>query len=489
MAFDFDLFVIGAGSGGVRAARIAASHGASVAIAEEYRIGGTCVIRGCVPKKLMVYASRFSDAFEDAAAFGWRFIGEEDRPPSRTPAQPPILEEQDRAAARGGGRRADAPIPVTFHWPTLREKLRAEVSRLSSLYRANLERHGVEIFDTRAEFAGPHEIFLVAEERTVTAEKILIATGAAPWVPHNVPGAAHAITSNEAFELNNLPRSIAIVGGGYIAVEFASIFNGLGVETHLLYRGAPILRGFDMELREKLSQALSARGVNIHTHAEVDRIERCDGQKVVHTRKGEELRVDEVMYATGREPYTFDLHLEKAGVEVAPNGAVKVDAFNRTSAPHIFAVGDVTDTPVQLTPVAIREGHAFADREFGGLEVPPLNIEGVPTAVFTTPEMATCGLTEGQAREKHGDIEVYRTEFRPMMHTISGRQEKMFMKLLVHPETRKLLGAHLIGEAAGEMIQLLAALITAGATKEQLDATIAVHPTAAEELVTMRTPS
>ncbi len=454
MAYDFDLFVIGAGSGGVRAARIAAAHGAKVGIAEEYRIGGTCVIRGCVPKKLMVYASRFADTFEDAKSFGW--------------------EVEERPA---------------FHWPCLREALREEVERLSWLYAQNLERHGVEIFSTRAEFAGPHEIFLVAEERTVTAEKILIATGAAPWVPHNVPGAAHAITSNEAFELEKLPASIAIIGGGYIAVEFASIFNGLGVDVHLLYRGAPILRGFDMELREKLSAALGGRGVTIHEHAEVDRIEKRGEALLVHTRKGEALTVEQVMYATGREPYTFDLHLEKAGVEVAPNGAVKVDAFNRTNVPHIFAVGDVTDTPAQLTPVAIREGHAFADREFGDRDVPPLNYEGVPTAVFTTPEMATCGLTEEEARARHGEVEVYRTEFRPMMHTISGRQEKMFMKLLVHPESRKLLGAHLIGEAAGEMIQLLAALIEAGATKEQLDATIAVHPTAAEELVTMRTPS
>jgi glutathione reductase (NADPH) len=454
MAYDFDLFVIGAGSGGVRAARIAAAHGAKVGIAEEYRIGGTCVIRGCVPKKLMVYASRFTDAFEDAKAFGW-----------------------------------DVKEKPAFHWPALREKLREEVERLSWLYAQNLERHGVEIFPSRAEFAGPHEICLVAEERTVTAEKILIATGAAPWVPHNVPGAAYAITSNEVFELDVLPQSMAIVGGGYIAVEFASIFNGLGVDVHLLYRGAPILRGFDMELREKLSAALRARGITIHEHAEVDRIEKRGEALLVHTRKGEALSVEQVMYATGREPYTFDLHLEKAGVAVAPNGAVKVDAYNRTSVAHIFAVGDVTDTPVQLTPVAIREGHAFADREFGGKDVPPLNYEGVPTAVFTTPEMATCGLTEEQARERHGEVEVYRTEFRPMMHTISGRQEKMFMKLLVHPESRKLLGAHLIGEAAGEMIQLLAALISAGATKEQLDATIAVHPTAAEELVTMRTPS
>ncbi len=448
---DFDLFVIGAGSGGVRAARIAAAHGAKVGIAEEYRIGGTCVIRGCVPKKLLVHAGRFADAFHDARGFGW----------------------QGQEAAR-------------LDWPALISRVQAEVERLSGLYRANLERHGVEIFDTRAEFAGPHEIFLVAEERVITAEKILIATGAAPWVPHNVPGAAFAITSNEVFQLKEPPSSIAIVGGGYIAVEFASIFNALGVETHLLYRGAPILRGFDMELRERLQEAMMARGVKVHLHAEVDGIEPRDGGLQVHVRKGESLRVDQVMHATGREPYTFDLHLEKAGVEVAPNGAVKVDECNRTSQPHIFAVGDVCDHGAQLTPVAIREGHAFADREFGGREVAPLNYEGIPTAVFSTPEMATAGLTEEQARERCGEIDIYKTAFRPMLHTLSGREERMFMKLLVDAASDKVVGAHLIGDGAGEMIQLLGVLIEAGATKAQFDATIAVHPTAAEELVTMR---
>ena len=453
MAFDFDLFVIGAGSGGVRAARIAASHGAKVGIAEEYRIGGTCVIRGCVPKKLMVQAARLADAFADAPGMGW-----------------------------------DIPQQPVFHWPRLREQLRGEVTRLSGLYRQNLQRHGVEIFDTRAEFAGPHEILLVAEERVVTAWRILIATGAVPWVPHNIPGAAHAITSNEAFELDELPRSIAIIGGGYIAVEFASIFNGLGVETHLLYRGPLILRGFDDELRERLSEALAARGVRIHTQADVDSITRHAADDFsVHTRKGETLRVAQVMYATGREPYTFDLHLEKAGVEVAPNGAVKVDEFNRTSQPHIFAVGDVTDRGVQLTPVAIREGHAFADREFGGRTVAPLDYEGVPTAVFTTPELGTTGLTEEAARARFGDsLKVYRTAFRPLAAALTGREERVFMKLLTAGEEERLVGAHLLGEGSGELIQLLAALMSAGASKAQLDATIAVHPTAAEELVTMR---
>ncbi len=456
MAHDYDLFVIGAGSGGVRAARIAASHGAKVGIAEEYRIGGTCVIRGCVPKKLMVHAARFADAFGDAAGFGWRIPG--------------------------------APA---FHWPTLREKLRAEVARLSGLYRQTLQRHGVEIFDTRAELAGPHDILLVAEERVVTAEKILIATGAAPWVPHNIPGAAHAITSNEIFELDSLPAAIAIIGGGYIAVEFASILNGLGVETHLLYRGPLILRGFDTELREQLAEALAARGVIIHTQADVERVERHgEADFTVHTRQGEALRVAQVLYATGREPYTFDLHLEKAGVALAPNGAVKVDAYSRTSVPHIFAVGDVTHRNVQLTPVAIREGQAFADREFGGLDIPPLDYEGVPTAVFTTPELGTAGLTEEQARERLGDaLKVYRARFRPLANTISGREERTFMKLLVNGDDDKVVGAHLLGEGAGELIQLLGALIAAGVTKAQLDATIAVHPTAAEELVTMRAPS
>ncbi len=456
MNHDYDLFVIGAGSGGVRAARIAASHGARVAIAEEYRIGGTCVIRGCVPKKLMVVAARFADAFDDAPGFGWQV---NERP--------------------------------AFHWPTLREKLRAEVARLSGLYRANLERHGVEILDCRAELAGPHDIHLVGKERTVSAAHVLIATGSAPWVPHNIPGAAHAITSNEIFELEQLPRSIAIIGGGYIAVEFASILNGLGVQTHLLYRGAPILRGFDMELREKLQEALAARGVNIHTQADVDRVEKHgESDFAVHTRAGETLRVEQVLYATGREPYTFGLGLEKAGVELTGNGAVKVDEHNRTNVAHIFAVGDVTHQNAQLTPVAIREGHAVADRLFGGLEVEPLQYEGIPTAVFTTPELGTAGLTEEAARARFGDaLQVFRSEFRPLANTISGREEHTFMKLLVNGADDRLIGAHLLGEGAGELIQLLGALIAAGATKAQLDATIAVHPTVAEELVTMRTPS
>ncbi len=456
--FDYDLFVIGAGSGGVRAARIAASHGARVAIAEEYRVGGTCVIRGCVPKKLLHYAAVYREDFEDARGFG--FSGQE---------------------------------KARFSWKALIAAKDAEITRLNGLYLKTLRNAGVDILESRAEFAGPHEIFLVSEERTVSARYILIATGSVPFVPHNIPGAAYAITSNEALELKRQPASIAIIGGGYIALEFASIFNALGTETHLLYRGSQILRGFDRELRDRLAEAMAERGVNIHVHAEVDRIERLDdgnGGYRVHTRKDLVLDVEEVMYATGRQPNTFDLHLEKAGVEVLANDAVKVDAYGQTSVPHIYAVGDVTNR-AQLTPVAIREGHAFADRVFGGIEVPPLDYGTVPTAIFSLPEAASVGLSEDEARARYGekDIEIYRTQFRPMKHTLSGRDTRTFFKLVVARKDGRILGAHLIGEEAPELIQLLGTLVSMKARKADLDATIAVHPTAAEELVTLRSPS
>jgi len=455
MSYDYDLFVIGAGSGGVRAARIAAGYGARVAIAEEYRVGGTCVIRGCVPKKLMVHAAQYAAHFEDARGFGWSGM------------------EQAR-----------------FDWASFKAAKDAEIARLNGLYIKGLEKAGAEILHSRAEFSGPHELYLVNEERTVTAEKILIATGAAPWVPHNVPGAAFAITSNEAFSLPALPRSMAIIGGGYIAVEFAGVFNALGVKTTLLYRGPQILRGFDDDLRNRLAEEMRKAGVNIMVHAMVDRIWRTEpgagGQAyTIHCANGEQLTADEVMYATGREPYTFDLHLELAGVETAPNDAIKVDAYNRTSAEHIWAVGDVTNR-VQLTPVAIREGHAFADRVFGGKDIPPLDYGIVPTAVFSHPEIGTVGLTEAEARKMHGEVDVYKTHFRPLKHALTGRDERMLMKLIVHPETDVVLGAHLMGPEAGEMIQLLGILLRTGAKKSDFDATFAVHPTAAEELVTMR---
>ena len=455
--FDYDLFVIGAGSGGVRAARIAAGHGARVAIAEEYRVGGTCVIRGCVPKKLLHYAAAFREAFDDARGFG--FSGQE--------------------AAK-------------FSWEALIAAKDAEIARLNGLYLKTLRNAGVEILETRAEFAGPHEIFLVSEERIVTARIILIATGSVPFVPHNIPGAAFAITSNEALDLKRQPSSIAIIGGGYIALEFASIFNALGSETHLLYRGPQILRGFDRELRDRLAAAMAARGVNIHVHAEVDRIERLNGGRGgyrVHTRKGLALEVAEVMYATGRQPNTFDLHLEKAGVEVLANDAVKVNDYGQTSVPHIYAVGDVTNR-AQLTPVAIREGHAFADRVFGGRDVPPLDYETIPTAIFSLPEAASVGLSEEEARARFGseNVAVYRAHFRPMKHTLSGRDARTFFKLVTAGENGRILGAHLIGEEAPELIQLLGTLVAMKARKADLDATIAVHPTAAEELVTLRTP-
>lgn len=456
MAFDYDLFVIGAGSGGVRAARIAAQYGAKVAIAEEYRVGGTCVIRGCVPKKLFHYAAQYAEHFEEAKGYGW--AGQEN---------------------------------AQFSWEKLIAAKDREIARLNGLYIKGLQNAGVEIFETRAELTGPHDIRLVAEERTVTAANILIATGATPFVPHNIPGAAYAITSNEAFHLKSLPASIAIIGGGYIALEFASIFNGLGVDTHVLYRGPQILRGFDDELRDVLAEELAAKGVTIHTRADVDRIERCGPERggyIVHTRKGEELAVAEVMYATGRMPNTFDLGLDRAGVELGGNDAIKVDDYNRTSVPHIFAVGDVTDRGVQLTPFAIREGHALAERLFGGKDTPPVSTENIATAVFTSPELGAVGLTEQQARERPGDIDVHAARFRPMKHTLSGSAEKVFYKLIVERKTNKVVGAHLIAPEAGELIQLMGVLMQAGATKAHFDATLAVHPTAAEELVLMKTP-
>jgi len=446
-SFDYDLFVIGAGSGGVRAGRIAAKHGAKVAVAEEYRVGGTCVIRGCVPKKLLVYASKFAEEFEDALGFGW------------------------------------TTEKVSFDWALLIENKDKEIDRLNKAYIRNLEGAGAELILERATIVDPHTVQL-ASGRKVTAKYILVATGASPFVPQHLPGRELAITSNEVFDLERLPRRIVIVGGGYIAVEFAGIFNGLGVETILLYRGEQILRGFDDDLRKHLATEMEKKGIDIRTGVDVHEIVRSgDGVRVTLT-DGQNIGAGQVMFATGRVPNTFELGLENVGLHGNPHGAIDVDAHSKTKIDSIYAVGDVTNR-VNLTPVAIREGHAFADTVFGGKPT-TVNHSMIPTAVFSQPELGTVGLTEAQARSGHKKVDVYKSSFRPMKHTLSGRDERMLMKLVVDGETDRVLGCHIAGPDAGEMAQLLGIAITCGATKAQFDATMAVHPTAAEELVTMR---
>ena len=445
--FDYDLFVIGGGSGGVRAARIAAGHGAKVAIAEEYRFGGTCVIRGCVPKKLLVYASRFRDEFEDAAGFGW------------------------------------SVEPGTFDWPTLIANKDAEIARLEGLYRAGLERAGVALIHARAELTDAHTLIVQPGGRKLTARVVLVATGGRPLVP-DAPGAGHAITSNEAFHLQTLPKSILIVGGGYIAVEFACIFNGLGVDTTLVYRGPKILRGFDEELRDLLTQELFKRGIDVRCNADVAAIEKSRSRSTVTLKDGSTVDTALVMFATGRIPNTGGIGLETAGVKLGAKGEVMVDAFSRSSADNIYAVGDVTNR-VNLTPVAIREGHAFADSVFGDKPT-AVDHELVPTAVFSTPEIGTVGLPESVARARCPKIDVYKARFRPLKHTLSGRDEPMFMKLLVDGESNRVVGCHVLGADAAEIVQMAAIALHLKATKDDFDATVALHPSAAEELVTMR---
>lgn len=445
--YDFDLFVIGAGSGGVRAARIAAGHGAKVAIAEEYRFGGTCVIRGCVPKKLFVYASRFRDDFEDAAGFGWT-VGE-----------------------------------TSFDWSSLVAAKDKEIGRLEGIYRGLLDRSGVKVFQSRACLKSPHEVQLETLGYHVRAKSVLIATGARPFVP-DVEGGSLAITSNEAFHLEELPASITIVGGGYIAVEFAGIFAGLGVPVTLIYRGEKILRGFDEDLRDGLTEALAKRGIAVKTGDDITKIARTGTSYDVMLKSGERLSTGLVMYATGRLPNTEGLGLEAAGVATGKAGEVIVDAFSRSTVQGIFAVGDVTNR-ANLTPVAIREGHAFADTEFGG-KPQAVNFSRIPTAVFSTPEIATIGLSESTAREQFRLIDIYKTRFRSMRNTLAGRDERMMMKLVVDGESGKVLGCHVLGEDAAEIVQMAAIALELGATKAQFDATMALHPSAAEELVTLR---
>ena len=446
-AFDYDLFVIGAGSGGVRAARVAAKYGAKVAVAEEYRVGGTCVIRGCVPKKLLVYASKFAEEFEDAIGFGW------------------------------------TSEKVSFDWSTLIENKDKEIDRLNKAYIRNLEGAGAELIMERAEVLDRNTVRL-ASGKKITAKYILIATGAAPFIPRHLPGHELAISSNEAFHLEKLPRRICIVGGGYIAVEFAGIFHGLGVETILIYRGEQILRSFDEDVQAHLSAEMQKKGIEIRTCADVSKIEKSGDGVRVTLEDGAAFGAGHIMFATGRLPNVVNLGLENAGVELTPHYAVKVDEYSRTTADNIYAVGDVTNR-VNLTPVAIREGQTFADNVFGGMDV-KTDHTLIPTAVFSQPEIGTIGLTEAQARKDYARIDIYKTSFRPMKHTLSGRDERMLMKLVVDGETDRVLGCHICGPDAGEMAQLLGISIRLGAKKSDFDATMAVHPTASEELVTMR---
>ena len=450
--FDYDLFVIGGGSGGVRAGRVAASLGKRVGIAEEYRFGGTCVIRGCVPKKLFVYASQFPEHFEDAAGYGWT-VGE-----------------------------------ASFDWPTLVANKDKEIARLEAIYRRGLENAGAAIFESRAVLEGPHEVRIVAENRTVTARHILIATGGRPSPHPALPGVEHTITSNEAFHLKELPRAIAIAGGGYIAVEFANIFHGLGVETTLVYRGREILGRFDMDMRRGLHAAMEAKGIRIITQAVAQGVDRrADGGLDIALSNGERLAAGQFMLALGRTPNTERLGLEAAGVETGPVGEIVVDDFSRTNVGHIYAVGDVTNR-VQLTPVAIHEAMCFVDTVYRDKPTKP-DFDTVATAVFSQPEIGTVGLSEDEAAQRFDELEIYRAEFRPMRHTLSGRQEKMIMKLVVDAATRRVVGAHVLGPDAGEMAQLLGIAVKAGLSKDDFDATMAVHPSAAEELVTMYAPS
>ncbi|MCZ8315948.1 glutathione-disulfide reductase [Phreatobacter sp.] len=449
--FDVDLFVIGGGSGGVRAGRIAATHGARVMVAEEYRMGGTCVIRGCVPKKLMVYASQFHEHFEDAAGFGWT-VGE-----------------------------------TAFDWPRFIAAKDREITRLEGIYGANLTKAGVEIVAQRATVTGPHAVKL-ADGRTITARYILIATGGRPSTDEALPGREHTISSNEVFHLPEQPKRIVIAGGGYIAVEFAGVFAGLGSEVTLVYRGDKVLRGFDDDIRDHLMAEYQKKGIRLVMGEVFTSIEKgADGLTVSFRNGHPPVVADQVLMAIGRKPNTAGLGLEAAGVKLGKAGEVLVDADSRTSVPSIYAVGDVTDR-VNLTPVAIREGHAFADTVFGG-KTWTADHQLIPTAVFSEPEIGTVGMSEAEALATGCALDVYKATFRPMKHTISGRDTRMLMKLLVDGETDRVLGVHVCGPDAGEMIQLAGIAVKMGATKADFDSTMAVHPTAAEELVTMRTPS
>ena len=446
--YDFDLFVFGAGSGGVRAARVAASHGARVAICEESRVGGTCVIRGCVPKKLLVYAAHFAEDFEDAAGFGWQ-------------------------------------VPVRqFSWKQLIDAKDREIDRLNRVYLKLLQDSGVVLFPQRGRFVDPHRIRLGEQE--VTARHILIATGSRPSVP-DIPGIGHAITSDDAFQLDELPRRVVIVGGGYIACEFAGIFNGLGSEVIQVHRGEALLRGFDPDVRRAVGAELGKKGISIRLNRKVSRIETGGDGLSVLLDDGCTVCADQAMFATGRAPNVEHLALENCGLEPDSKGAIRVNEYSRTRIEHIYAVGDVTDR-VSLTPVAIYEAQAFANSVFGGHER-PVGHEFIPSAVFSQPPVAVVGFKESDAEAIFGEIEVYRSEFTPLKHTLSGRRERTLMKLIVATDTQRVVGIHIVGQDAPEIVQGFAIAVKSGLTKQQFDATIGIHPTAAEELVTMRLPT
>ncbi len=450
MSYDYDLFVIGAGSGGVRAARLAAKTGARVAIAEQAEIGGTCVIRGCVPKKLLVYGAEFGQAFRDAKGFGWTVDW------------------------------------ARFDWPTLRDNVQAEVARLSGIYRSNLAAARVDVFEERAIVTGAHGVELQQSRRALTAERILIATGGHTYRPLNTKGQELGITSTDAFLLDALPSRILIAGGGYIACEFATIFSGLGVETTIIYRGERILRGFDHDIRAHVQSELQRVGVQIVCGAVIDDITALpENRKLVTLSNSLQLEVDHVMWAVGRDPNTKGLGLEAAGVRLTQRDAVAVDEYSRTNVPSIFAVGDVTDR-INLTPVAIREAVAFVETEFNGRPT-AFDHADVPSAVFSRPAVGAVGLTEERAREMC-KARIFRTVFRPMKHILAGNEQRTLMKLVINAESDRVIGVHIAGPEAPELIQLAAVAVKAGLTKAQWDATCAVHPTAAEELVLMGEP-
>jgi len=446
-AYDYDLFVIGAGSGGVRAARVAAAHGARVAIAEEYRVGGTCVIRGCVPKKLLVYGAHFAEDLQDARRFGWK-VGKS-----------------------------------TFDWPTLRDNVLAEVDRLEGIYADILERHDVEVFAQRATVTGPNELAL-ADGTELSAATILISTGAHPVVP-DVPGAQHGITSNEIFHLDAIPKRAVIAGGGYIANEFAGILKQFSCEVTLINRGDIILRHYDEQIRDRLLQISLTKGIGFKFNAPFEKIvRRRDGSLRIHIGGSSPIEADMLLWAVGRAPNTAGLGLEAAGVKLGKNGAILVDEDNQSSVPSIYGIGDVTDR-VQLTPVAIREGQAFADTIFGGKPT-RVDYANIPSAVFSHPPIASVGMTEGQARDRLGTYRTYVSDFRPMKNVLAGRNERSLYKMIVDEESDKVVGIHMIGPDAPEILQAAAVAVKAGLTKAQFDETVALHPTMSEELVLMR---
>jgi len=448
MKHDYDLFVIGAGSGGVRAARIASLAGARVAIAEEYRVGGTCVIRGCVPKKLLVYGAEFAQHFEAAQGYGW------------------TVEN------------------ARFDWTALRDNVQKEVTRLSGIYSSNLAKAGVTAFHERAEVVGPNRVKLAKSGTELSADRILVATGGTPYLPEGLPGVELGITSNETFHLPTLPRRVVILGGGYIALEFANIFSGLGSAVRIVHRSDRLLRGFDDDIRAHMQIELERAGVALSMNATITKLEAAGAARRVTLSNGESHEADVVLYAIGRDPNTSGLGLERAGVKTSPDGAVIVDEFSQSSVESIYAIGDVTNR-MNLTPVAIRDGHAFADTIYNARPT-PVDHRSVPSAVFGRPPIGAVGLTEADARRSHTAVDVYRTNFRPMRTAFIGGEQRTLMKLVVDGTTDQLLGVHVAGTDAPEMIQLAAVAVKAGITKQQWDSTVALHPTAAEELVLMR---